>query len=149
MFVFLFFGLLAVLGTKFLYVQSIGLLDFLPAMAIGMLCAGVLNLNNLRDVKSDTRHGKNTLVVQIGFDRGKLYHLFLLMLSFIAFLVFAILKTPGWGLLFLIPYLLIMIHLIKVLRTKEPVKLDPELRKLALSTFLLSVLFYFTVNYFL
>ncbi len=148
-FVFLFFGLLAVLGTKFLYVQSLVLLDFLPAIAIGTLCVGVLNLNNLRDIKSDTNHGKNTLIVKIGFEKGKIYHFFLLAVSFISFLVYALLQTSGWAVLFLIPYGLIMIHLTKVLRTSEPVKLDPELKKLALSSFLLSVLLYFTVNYFL
>lgn len=148
-FVFLFFGLLAVLGTKFLYVQSIGLSDFLPTIAIGALCVGVLNLNNLRDVKSDTNHGKNTLIVKIGFDRGKTYHFVLLTVSFISFLIYALFQTKGRGILFLVPYVFILIHLAKVIRTTEPVKLDPELKKLALSTFALSVLFYFTVNYFL
>lgn len=148
-FVFLFFGLLAVLGTKFLYVQRIDMLDFLPAIAIGTLCVGVLNLNNLRDIKSDTNHGKNTLIVKIGFEKGKIYHFFLLAVSFISFLAYALLHAWGWRLFFLVPYFIIMIHLVKVLRTDEPVKLDPELKKLALSTFLLSVLLYFTVNYFL
>jgi 1,4-dihydroxy-2-naphthoate octaprenyltransferase len=149
-FVFIFFGLLAVLGTKFLYVQHINLVDLLPAVAIGFLCAGVLNLNNLRDIKSDTNHGKNTLVVKLGYNKGKTYHALLLVISFLCFVLYSILQLKRvWALLFLIPYLIIFIHLIKVMRNDEPAKLDPELKKLALSTFLLSLLFYFTVNYFL
>lgn len=149
-FVFLFFGLLAVLGTKFLYTQSLARDDWLPAISIGLLCVGVLNLNNLRDVRSDTNHGKNTIVVKLGYTRGKIYHLVLLVISFLCFLGYALLHFPlGYELLFLVPYLFIMIHLSKVIRTLEPIKLDPELKKLALSTFFLSLLFYFTVNYFL
>ena len=148
-FVFLFFGLLAVLGTKFLYIQHIELLDFLPAIGIGMLCVGVLNLNNLRDIENDTKHGKNTLVVKLGFQNGKIYHLLLMVISFVSFFLYAILQMEGRALFILFPYAFIVIHLIKVLPTREPVKLDPELKKLALSTFLLSLLLYFTVNYFL
>lgn len=148
-FVFLFFGLLAVLGTKFLYDQHTDFIDFLPATAIGLLCVGVLNLNNLRDLESDAKHGKNTLIVKLGFSKGKVYHIILLGVSFVSFLIYALLKIKGWGMLFLIPYMIVAIHLIKVARTSEAVKLDPELKKLALSTFFLSVLFYITVNYFL
>ena len=148
-FVFLFFGLLAVLGTKFLYAQHIHFLDFLPAIAIGLLCVGVLNLNNLRDLESDAKHGKNTLIVQLGFAKGKVYHLILLVASFVSFLTYGFIEIKGWCILFLFPYGIILVHLIKVMGTNEPVKLDPELKKLALSTFFLSVLFYITVNYFL
>lgn len=149
-FVFLFFGLLAVLGTKFLYIRTIDLVDILPAIAIGFLCVGVLNLNNLRDVQSDTNHGKYTLVVKLGYLNGKLYHFFLMGISFISFLVYTVTKFPfGWEWLFLIPYLVIVVHLITVMRIQNPEELDPELKKVALSTFALSVLFYFTVNYFL
>lgn len=148
-FVFLFFGLLAVLGTKFLYTQNIDSFDFLPAIAIGLLCVGVLNLNNLRDLKSDANHGKNTLIVKLGFDNGKIYHALLLCSSFICFLYYAVLHFEVGVLFFLIPYAFIAVHLIRVVRTDDPITLDPELKKLALSTFLISILLYFAVNYFL
>jgi len=148
-FVFLFFGLLAVLGCKFLYTQDIVFLDFLPAVAIGLLSVGVLNLNNLRDMESDANHGKNTLIVKLGFINGKIYHALLLLVSFVAFLIYGILEINGRALFFLIPYVIILIHLRKVIYTDKPVELDPELKKLAMSTFLLSVLLYLAVNYFL
>mgnify|MGYP006161266969 CR=1 FL=1 len=56
-------------------------LDFeliLPAMAIGFLSVGVLNLNNMRDEASDKKSGKNTIVVKIGSERAKKYHYFLI-----------------------------------------------------------------------
>jgi len=149
-FVFIFFGLLAVLGTKFLYVRALDWVDILPATAIGLLCAGVLNLNNLRDIKSDTNHGKNTLVVKLGYANGKVYHLLLIVISFFSFLWYCTMKLPlDWSWLFLIPYGLIAAHTIKVMRVRNPLELDPELKKLALSTFALSVCFIIAVNYFL
>ena len=66
-FVFVFFGLVAVLGTEFLYVKEINIISILPAITIGLLSVAVLNLNNLRDVNSDKAHGKNTLIVKMGF----------------------------------------------------------------------------------
>ncbi len=148
-FVFLFFGLLSVLGTKFLLAQQIFPIDLLPAIAIGLLCVGVLNLNNLRDVKSDANHGKNTLIVKMGYTNGKRYHAVLLMLSFLCFVIFAVLRLELGNAFFLLPYVLIFTHLIKVMRTINPVELDPELKKLALSTFLISLLLYIAINYFL
>ncbi len=66
-FVFLFFGLVAVLGSLFLYTEFLTWMAVLPAMAVGLLSVGVLNLNNLRDYVSDKESKKNTLVVYIGF----------------------------------------------------------------------------------
>ena len=149
-FVFLFFGLLAVLGIKFLYLQHIDYLDILPATAIGLLCVGVLNLNNLRDIQSDTNHEKNTLVVKLGYSNGKIYHAMLLIISFFCFLIYSILKIKHLNFFwFLLPYLFILTNLIKIVRIKNPVHLDSELKKLALATFTLSLLFYIVVNYFL
>lgn len=148
--VFLFFGLLGVLGSLFLYTKTWNWPAVLPAIAIGFLCVGVLNLNNLRDVVSDKKSGKNTLVVQMGFEKGKQYHFILILFSFLAMLSYSwIEKIPlvaSWYFLAFVP---IFMHLFKVMRTVEPIKLDSELKKLALSTFLLSVLFLIAVNYFL
>lgn len=149
-FVFLFFGLLSVLGTKFLYVKSISFIDVLPAVAVGCLCVGVLNLNNLRDSISDKKHGKNTLVVKMGFDNGKKYHYALIILSLLCFVSYSILNFKHLGsIIWLAFYVPILIHFIKVMKTSEPKLLDPELKKLALSTFLLALSFYITINYFL
>lgn len=148
-FVFIFFGLVSVLGSMFLYIKSIPVLSLLPAISIGLLSVGVLNLNNLRDFKSDKSVGKNTLVVKMGFDNGKKYHYTLLILSFITLLVY-IFTTNGTLLRYvcLAGYIPIAAHMGKVARTTNASALDPELKKLALSTFLTALLFYFSYYYF-
>ncbi|MDT0621326.1 1,4-dihydroxy-2-naphthoate octaprenyltransferase [Croceitalea vernalis] len=148
-FVFLFFGLLSVIGTKFLYGNQINLIDILPAIAIGFLCVGVLNLNNLRDVQSDKKHGKNTLVVKLGFENGKKYHYVLLSGSFICFLSYSLITFQSFhSFIYLIFFIPVVIHFVKVVQTNEPRKLDPELKKLALSTFFMALAFYIAINYF-
>ena len=82
LFVFLFFGLLSVCGTYFLYSKSLDLTIFLPAFSIGLLSVGVLNLNNMRDQESDAKSGKNTIVVKIGNEFARYYHFYLLGASF-------------------------------------------------------------------
>nr|WP_298998494.1 1,4-dihydroxy-2-naphthoate octaprenyltransferase [uncultured Allomuricauda sp.] len=148
--VFTFFGLLGVLGSLFLYTKTWSWAAVLPAIAIGLLCVGVLNLNNLRDMVSDKKSGKNTLVVQMGFENGKRYHFILIAISFLSMLLYGWLKKiPFESSWFFLAFIPIFIHLVKVMRTKEPIELDSELKKLALSTFLLSILFLIAVNYFL
>ncbi len=150
LFVFLFFGLVGVLGSMFLYTKSLDWTSVLPAVSIGLLCVGVLNLNNLRDVVSDQKHGKNTLVVQMGYANGKRYHFILVALAFICYLMYSWLTVKGfYSWFYLLAFIPIFIHLGKVMKTKEPVALDGELKKLALSTFLLSLLFFMAVKFFL
>jgi 1,4-dihydroxy-2-naphthoate octaprenyltransferase len=140
-FVFVFFGLVSTLGVNFLYSQQMDLELFLPAMAIGFLSVGVLNLNNMRDEESDRKVGKNTLVVQIGGKKAKLYHYFLITFAMALVLVFALLNSFEFDqYLFLLAYIPLTKHLINVYKNKDHKELDPELKKLALSTFALSVL---------
>ena len=149
-FVFVFFGLVGVLGSMFLYIKSIPVLSLFPAISIGLLSVGVLNLNNLRDHQSDKEVGKNTVVVKMGYKKGKQYHYTLIFLSFICILTFIIATKQGWlHFICLLAYIPIFIHLVKVKNSHGPKFLDPELKKLALSTFLLALLFYFSYNNFL
>lgn len=141
-FVFLFFGLLSVFGSYYLYTKTINYTVFLPAISVGLLSVGVLNLNNLRDRASDIKAGKNTLVVKIGTEFGKYYHYYLLIASLLVALLYTLLeyKSP-FQFLFLLAYLPIMKHFQVVYQNKFPKLLDPELKKLAISTFLFSILF--------
>lgn len=149
-FVFVFFGLLSVMGTMFLYIKFITWYSLLPAFSIGLLSTGVLNLNNLRDYESDKNSNKNTLVVQMGLKSGRKYHFILLILAFISLLAFVVFNFSNWyHLVPLIAFIPIFLHMLKVYRTDNPAKLDPELKKLALSTFLLALLFYISYNNFL
>ncbi|WP_413701182.1 1,4-dihydroxy-2-naphthoate octaprenyltransferase [Psychromonas sp. KJ10-10] len=79
--VFLFFGLLGVIGSFYLYAHSFDWLLVLPASSIGLLSVAVLNINNLRDVENDSKHNKTTLVVLFGRDVAFKYHLCLIILA--------------------------------------------------------------------
>jgi 1,4-dihydroxy-2-naphthoate octaprenyltransferase len=141
LFVFVFFGLVSTLGVNFLYSKQLDLELFLPAMAIGFLSVGVLNLNNMRDEESDKKAGKNTLVVKIGGKKAKLYHYFLVTFAMALIIVFALLNSFQFDqYIFLLAYIPLTSHLIRVFKNKDAKALDPELKKLALSTFALSIL---------
>jgi 1,4-dihydroxy-2-naphthoate octaprenyltransferase len=140
-FVFVFFGLVSTLGVNFLYSKQLDFDLFLPATAIGLLSVGVLNLNNMRDEASDRKSNKNTIVVKIGGLKAKKYHYFLVVAAMILVLIFAVLSDyrPDQY-LFLLAYIPLGKHLNTVYKNQEPRTLDPELKKLALSTFALSIL---------
>ena len=141
--VLLFFGLLAVWGTRYVLTQSWNTIEILPAFGIGLLCTAVLNLNNLRDHQSDEAHGKNTLVVQNGFEWGRRYHYSLLVGSLICFLGYLfITEAAPLIYLMLFPYLILSLHLRRVASAVDPARLDPELKVVALSTFFLSLSFF-------
>ncbi len=140
-FVFVFFGLVSTLGIYFMFMKELDTLLFLPAAAIGLLSVGVLNLNNMRDEVSDRKSNKNTIVVKIGGAKAKIYHYFLIVTAMLLVVVFAVLaKFQFDQYLFLIMYIPLTMHLVRVYRNTDPTRLDPELKKLAISTFLLSVL---------
>lgn len=141
LFVFIFFGLVSVLGTNFLFEQAVDYKLLLPAVAIGLLSVAVLNLNNMRDRESDIKAGKNTLVVKIGAQNAKNYHLFIVVTAMILGLLFAYLSGFEWKqYLFVLSYIPLLKHLKTVAANKEPEALDPELKKVALSTFFFAVL---------
>ena len=148
LFVFLFFGLLSVLGSQFLYSKSIYLTAFLPATAIGLLSTAVLNLNNMRDIFSDKTAGKNTLAVKLGPFWSRIYHYFLIITALTCMIYFNSLHAASiWQWFSLLAFIPLLLHLLKIRTIKDNSKLDPELKKIALSTFLLALLFYFTYNF--
>ena len=149
-FVFIFFGLVSTFGVYFMFSKEIDWLLLLPATAIGFLSVGVLNLNNMRDEESDRKVGKNTVVVKIGSANAKKYHFFLVISAMLLILIFAFLNEFHFDqYIFVLAYFPLVGHLLTVYRNKEPKNLDPELKKLAISTFLLSVLLALALIYFI
>jgi 1,4-dihydroxy-2-naphthoate polyprenyltransferase len=141
--VFLFFGVMAVSGTAFLHGQIFEKEVLLPAAGIGLLSAGVLNLNNLRDIENDRESGKMTLAVKLGYEKGKFYHIALIDLAFVCFALYVWYIGGGrhwWSLLAFFP---VYLNTIKVFRTpgEEVVVFNLFLKQLALSTFLFTVFF--------
>ena len=149
-YVFIFFGLLGVLGSFFLYTQQLKVITLLPAIAIGCLCTGVLNLNNLRDHDNDERSGKRTLVVKMGFAKAKIYHYGLLGTALLSMGSYNLLEgNSGWLLLHMLAFIPIVLHARVVARTDRPEALDKELKKLALSTAFMALLLMIGYYYFL
>ncbi|MDT0642943.1 1,4-dihydroxy-2-naphthoate octaprenyltransferase [Zunongwangia sp. F363] len=141
-FVFIFFGLVAVYGSYFLYAHIWDWKVILPAAAFGFLSAGVLNLNNMRDRISDEKSGKNTLVVKIGGARAKKYHYFLILAAFVCLSAYTAFSFENYtDLLYLLAFIPLIFHLKRVYQNTTPMMLDPELKILSLSTFAAALLF--------
>jgi len=141
-FVFLFFGLLAVVGTYFLHGQVLRPEVFLPAISLGLLSTGVLNLNNLRDERSDILTHKHTLVVKMGGKWGRIYHAALILFAILAASVYVSLVFHTlYQLLFILSIPFLIRNMVVVLRNKIPSELNVELRNLSLSTLFFSITF--------
>ncbi len=141
-FVFLFFGLLSVLGSYFLYTKNLSFINVLPAITIGLLSTAVLNLNNMRDRLSDVKVNKITVPVLLGEKKAKKYHAILLLGAYIAaFLFFYISRYAWWQFAPLIAFIPLLKHYTVIKLHKNPALLDPELKKVALSTFFFALLF--------
>jgi len=140
--VFLFFGILPVVGTYFLNVHQVNSLLFLPAVSIGLFSTGVLNLNNMRDIENDRNSGKKTVVVRMGSDKSRLYHTSLIILGWLSAILFVALRFQSvYQVLFLLTLPLFIRDLVKINQIQEPCQLDPFLKKLSIATLLFTLLF--------
>lgn len=102
--VFIFFGLVAVLGTQYTQALRVDWVGLVAAVAMGSLSSAVLVANNLRDIPTDTESGKITLAVRLGDARTRLLYQLLVAVALVLPLVL-ILATPwcAFGLLALAP----------------------------------------------
>lgn len=142
LFVLIFFGFVAVIGTFYLQAHSVPALIFVPAFGCGLLSVAVLNINNLRDINQDRKAGKNTLIVRIGSQNGRIYHAILLVLAVVSYLIFAISEFKHWYsylLLLIIP--LLFKHGKFVYQHKDPVELRPILGQMAGLALIVNLLF--------
>lgn len=140
--VFLFFGILPVVGTYFLNTHTVSVGVFLPAISIGLFSTGVLNLNNMRDIENDRNSGKKTMVVRMGSARSRRYHSSLILIGWMTAIVFVMIVFQSvWQLLFLITLPLFIRDLVNINKINEPRELDPFLKKLSISTLLFTLLF--------
>ena len=149
LFVFLFFGLVSTLGIYFMFAKEMDWFLLLPATAIGFLSVAVLNLNNMRDEASDRKSNKNTIVVKMGGEKAKVYHYLLVISAMILVLEFSYFKDFNIDqYIYVLAFIPLIKHLVTVYKNKNPKELDPELKKVALSTFALSVLLSLSLIFF-
>ena len=145
LFVFLFFGIVGVVGCYFLFSKSLGNYVFFLAIAIGCMSTAVLNLNNMRDRIQDAKVQKNTLAVVLGPKKVKRYHGILIITALISALVY-LLASQAKPLYYfaLIAFIPLLINMVMVFKNDDPAALDPELKKIALSTFGFALLLFVT-----
>lgn len=140
-FVFLFFGLLSVIGGYVLFAKTVDFIAVLPAITVGLLSTAVLNLNNMRDIESDAKSNKITLALKLGSYKAKTYHNILVVSAVLSSILFGVLfYNSVLNFIFVIAFIPLFIHLKKVNSVKNPKDFDPELKKLALTTVLLAIL---------
>lgn len=140
--VFLFFGLLPVIGVFYLLANKIESAIVLPAISIGTFSTGVLNLNNMRDVENDKESGKITLAVKLGQKANRIYHALLIFIGLLGAIIFTFQYQQSlWQWLFVLVIPAFFFDLLKIFRIKDNRLLDPFLKRLALQTLAFTLLF--------
>jgi 1,4-dihydroxy-2-naphthoate octaprenyltransferase len=145
LFVLLFFGGVGVLGSYFVQLKTFSWPVLLLGLAIGLFSAAVLNLNNMRDRINDGVVGKKTLAVLLGAKAAKRYHFILIGCAMLLITIVFLIASYTFFWIPFIALIPLIMHLIKVIKISDPKQFDPELKKVALSTFLLSVLIFITL----
>lgn len=146
--VFLFFGMLGVLGSHYLYATSFNWLDVLPAISIGLLSVAVLNINNMRDMETDKISKKITLVVLFGRNAAFKYQVYLVLTAPILMGLYFYLmpNTQTWQYVFL----LILSPLIKSLKALKGAVLmnkndgevyNTQIKNMSITTFVFALIF--------
>ncbi|SKC07920.1 1,4-dihydroxy-2-naphthoate prenyltransferase [Soonwooa buanensis] len=144
-FVFVFFGLVSVCGSYFLFTKTFSWDVLLPAAAVGLLSAAVLNLNNMRDMQNDEASGKKTLALKLGYKNAMIYEMVLLQLPILLVLTFLMinqLQAQGRYYAFIVMILLFPFAGLrrKIMQIKENRELDPFLKQVGILTFMMAVL---------
>ena len=140
--VLMFFGIVAVMGSYYLFAHTIELSLLLPAISCGLFSVAVLNVNNIRDIESDKKAGKYSIPVRIGRNKAVIYHWSILIIGIVATVVYTVLSySSPWQWLFLITLPLFVINAQAVKNKKESAELDPYLKQMALSTLLFVITF--------
>ena len=129
--VFVFFGLMSVLGMHYILYSNLDKSAFLLSIFMGTMSVGVLHLNNMRDIDDDAKAGKITVALRLGWRKSKLYLFALFVIGFgsLIFFIFPIFKASIA--LSIIP----VAFFLSIRKIQEPAKLDPFLKKLALVVF--------------
>ena len=135
---FLFFGVVGVMGTHFVLYDQINTLLLPRVLFIGGMSVAVLHLNNMRDMDDDAKAGKHTLALRLGWKGSKRYLIGLFLMTSVSLLM---LDKTSWAQWFsLLPCLLLGISAWSIISENQPSRLDPFLKKFALACFFTVIL---------
>jgi len=141
-FVFIFFGLVSVMGSYYLFTKSFDYQMLLPSFAVGFFSVAVLNLNNIRDLDSDAKSGKHTLALSLGFKNAIIYEIILLHLPLILVLVYMMLNEIRnyYAYIFIILFFPMMSVRRRLLEVKESKEVDVFLKQVSVLCLTMSIL---------
>lgn len=144
--VLIFFGLVGVLGSYYLFTKTISSSEVWPALSCGFFSIAVLNINNIRDLESDRLAGKFSIPVRIGREKAIAYHWALISGGILAAVVHTLITYASpWQFLFVLSLPLFIQNGFAV--SQRPAhELDPYLRQMALSTLIFVILFGLGLN---
>jgi len=141
-FVFVFFGLVSVMGSYYLFTKSFDYQMLLPASAVGFFSVAVLNLNNIRDLDTDAKSGKHTLALRLGFKNAIIYEIVLLHLPLILVLIYMMLNEIRnyYAYIFVILFFPMMAIRRRLLEVKESREIDVFLKQVSILCLTMSIL---------
>jgi 1,4-dihydroxy-2-naphthoate octaprenyltransferase len=140
--VLIFFGWLGVLGTYYLHTHQFNWSYLLPATSCGLFAAAVLNVNNIRDIESDSKAGKKSIPVRLGKQKAMVYHALLLSLGIVLALAYVVLHYHDlFQFLFLLSIPLLIKNFYGIYRSQQSSQIDPYLKQMALTTLLFVLTF--------
>ena len=93
-FVFVFFGVVATVGSAFVQIESITAVAVVASIPVGLLATALLVVNNLRDIPTDGPAGKRTLAVRMGDRKTRIFYVVLIVAAFVVLPVFGALGRP-------------------------------------------------------
>ena len=141
-YVFIFFGLVSVLGAYFVCTRGMGLhwKLLLPAAGVGCFSVGVLNVNNIRDMKTDAAN-RVTVAIKLGVHKARIYQTLLIGLGWACMAAYCLLCWPSWWHWMWVITLPLYIKHLRGIWTREDRALDSMLPLLVMSTFALCLLY--------
>lgn len=140
--VLIFFGWVGVLGTYYLHTLAFHLLMLLPATSVGLFATGVLNVNNIRDIETDTLTGKRSIPARLGVKLAIRYHWGLLITGMFCAVAYSFLTDAAWlSYVYVLSFPLFFMNGRAVATHKKPAELNARLGQLALTTLLYVLLF--------
>jgi 1,4-dihydroxy-2-naphthoate octaprenyltransferase len=139
-FVFIFFGLVGVLGTSYLFRQEIWTSAWLLAIGYGCLCVGVLNVNNIRDLDKDVLTNKITIASKLGLQGSIIYQTLLIITALLTFSFYHLIENY-YSLSPLLILILGFVHIQKLKEAETETDYNNQLRFLSIGSLGIVLLF--------
>ncbi|WP_185882235.1 1,4-dihydroxy-2-naphthoate octaprenyltransferase [Blattabacterium cuenoti] len=142
LFVMIFFGIVSINGSYFLYTNRLSLDVFLLSLSIGLMNVSVLNINNIRDIEKDLKYYKLTIANLLGKKYAKIYHIISIVISIILGMMFIIMNQNNcyqW-ILFILVILLFIYHINCILKINQIQDFNLELKKL------IAIIVFYTIS---